>query len=333
AFLQVMGLEQLCWIAAAGLLLWVTSFGLLGIGIYRMHSEVSFEVYPDHLQVVGVHDAFTLPLDSEISFLFYPVVLGGMVTVLRKGEAVATVQRLGDPEPLKKILNAMNLSWRSESWPKFVLVAGLLVMACGFHFRDDVVLCMGLLGLMSCRFMKVRRERKSGVRFRLAVGCMGAAVCSFYFLNAPFQTMMEVRELFHDGKVAQGITELENLVKNDSNPASMNTLAWTLITAPDAQLRDLPRALELSRESVELLSKSGNPKLLRAAQDTLACAYFANQKPDEARDLADRLKSGKRIAQFAEGQPCEEKTLYVHQKATYEPGQLKAPARTISSEF
>ncbi len=59
------------------------------------------------------------------------------------------------------------------------------------------------------------------------------------------------------------------------HPAALNNLAWTLLTAPDPEIRDVSRALALARRAVSMERK---PAFL----DTLAEAHYANGNPQQA---------------------------------------------------
>jgi Zn-dependent protease with chaperone function len=62
------------------------------------------------------------------------------------------------------------------------------------------------------------------------------------------------------------------------NPETMNNIAWLLITADDQKIRDPERALDLAKRAAALRPTAGY------ILDTLAAAYWANNRVDDALD-------------------------------------------------
>jgi tetratricopeptide (TPR) repeat protein len=74
----------------------------------------------------------------------------------------------------------------------------------------------------------------------------------------------------HMGKFKDAMVAYEKIIDLDPQQAvSLNNLAWLLVTAPNEDLRDKTRALELAKKAVGL---ERSPVFL----DTLAEAYYAN---------------------------------------------------------
>jgi tetratricopeptide (TPR) repeat protein len=93
--------------------------------------------------------------------------------------------------------------------------------------------------------------------------------------------------LFAHGQTAEAIVHMEKaLALQPANPAVQNALAWTLGTAPQASLRDGPRAVQLATQLCQA-SGGGNPIALR----TLAAAYAqAARYPDAVRTAQEALQ-------------------------------------------
>jgi Zn-dependent protease with chaperone function len=78
------------------------------------------------------------------------------------------------------------------------------------------------------------------------------------------------------GKYREAIDAYEKVLEIDPDQAaSLNNLAWILVTAPDERLRDKVRGLILAKRAVELERSS-------VFLDTLAEAYYANGMNNEA---------------------------------------------------
>ncbi|MFP4037366.1 MAG: tetratricopeptide repeat protein [Desulfobacteraceae bacterium] len=87
------------------------------------------------------------------------------------------------------------------------------------------------------------------------------------------------------GEYEEALLAYERALALDPTDATvMNNLAWLLLTAPDASIRDLDRALDLARKAVE---KERNPLFL----DTLAEAYYADGDRRRALELIDEAIS------------------------------------------
>ena len=72
---------------------------------------------------------------------------------------------------------------------------------------------------------------------------------------------------------------MKNLVPlNQDNPETLNNMAWLLITANDPAVLDADRALNLAKQASSLRPTAGY------ILDTLAAAYWANNKIDAALD-------------------------------------------------
>jgi Zn-dependent protease with chaperone function len=78
------------------------------------------------------------------------------------------------------------------------------------------------------------------------------------------------------GKLKEAMDVYEHILRLDPGQAvALNNLAWLLLTVPDEKLRDRRRALELAEKAVAL---ERSPVFL----DTLAEAYYANGRTEEA---------------------------------------------------
>jgi Zn-dependent protease with chaperone function len=78
------------------------------------------------------------------------------------------------------------------------------------------------------------------------------------------------------GKHGEAINTYEEIIAVDpERAAALNNLAWILVTAPERELRDEPRGLELARRAVALERSA-------VFLDTLAEAHYANGQPEEA---------------------------------------------------
>ncbi len=78
------------------------------------------------------------------------------------------------------------------------------------------------------------------------------------------------------GEYKKAIEAYEKVIELDEHhAASLNNLAWILVTAPEEELRDNARALDFAKRAVALERSS-------VFLDTLAEAYYANGLSDEA---------------------------------------------------
>jgi len=75
----------------------------------------------------------------------------------------------------------------------------------------------------------------------------------------------------------------ELLAANPDDVATLNNLAWTLVTAADVSLRDPVRAAELAERAVSL-TEGAEP----APLDTLAHCYFYGGQPEQAIQTEER---------------------------------------------
>ena len=122
--------------------------------------------------------------------------------------------------------------------------------------------------------------------------------------------------LYQQGSRAEGIQDLkESLRLEPGKVEALNDLAWMLSTAPEANLRDGKRALELALQADK--SSGGNDP---ATLDTLAAAYAENgdylkaleqarkalalAKQQGNKELASSLKE--EIALYEAGKPCRD---------------------------
>ena len=90
--------------------------------------------------------------------------------------------------------------------------------------------------------------------------------------------------LLQKGRPSEAIAHWQNAlaIRSDSVD-SLNNLAWTLATFPEAWIRNGSQALTLAQQANEL-SGDSNPAILR----TLAAAYAENRRFTEARVIAER---------------------------------------------
>jgi len=112
--------------------------------------------------------------------------------------------------------------------------------------------------------------------------------------------------LYHDlaavyqqtGRYKDAVQAYEKIISLDQDQAvAMNNLAWLLVTAPDLEIRDKDRSLELAKAAV-LLERS--PVFL----DTLAEAFYANGFiPDAVETIIEAIdKAEKDRRGYYEGQ-------------------------------
>jgi tetratricopeptide (TPR) repeat protein len=92
------------------------------------------------------------------------------------------------------------------------------------------------------------------------------------------------------GKLKEAMETYEKILQlDDSQAVALNNLAWLLVTAPDQNLRNTKRALDLAKRAVAL---KRSPVFL----DTLAEAYYANGLTREAvetiREAISRAEEG-----------------------------------------
>jgi len=87
------------------------------------------------------------------------------------------------------------------------------------------------------------------------------------------------------GKYRKAIETYDKIINLDPNQAvSLNNLAWILVTAPDQDLRDKVRALDLAKRAVAIERSA-------IFLDTLAEAYYANGRIREAVEAIDEAIS------------------------------------------
>ncbi len=92
--------------------------------------------------------------------------------------------------------------------------------------------------------------------------------------------------LLRQGQISEAMSHYEKALKlKPDSVATLNNFAWVLSTAPEASLRDGPRALELAEKAVRL-DGGQNPVHLR----TLAAAYAENGRFDQAIATADKAQ-------------------------------------------
>jgi tetratricopeptide (TPR) repeat protein len=118
----------------------------------------------------------------------------------------------------------------------------------------------------------------SPVKDRLAYGVVERAIQEQIQKDPENVALYEgLAMLYHQMEKHQAaVRSYEEILRRDPNRvAALNNLAWLLVTAPQEQLRDNPRALELAERAVAL---ERTPEFL----DTLAEAYYANGRVDEA---------------------------------------------------
>ena len=104
--------------------------------------------------------------------------------------------------------------------------------------------------------------------------------------------------LYHQmGKYMEAKKEYERIIElNPEDPVSLNNLAWLMVTAPDDDLRDEKRALELAKRAVAL---DRSPVFL----DTLAEAYYANGFNQEAvKTIREAIDTATRNKEYYEKQ-------------------------------
>jgi tetratricopeptide (TPR) repeat protein len=90
--------------------------------------------------------------------------------------------------------------------------------------------------------------------------------------------------LLRQGRIAEAISQYEAALKiAPDSTSTVNNLAWVLSTAPDASLRNGPKALELAEKANELAGGK-SPIFLR----TLAAAYAENGRFNDAIETAQR---------------------------------------------
>ena len=118
----------------------------------------------------------------------------------------------------------------------------------------------------------------SPVKDRLAYGVVERAIQEQIQKDPENVALYEgLAMLYHQMEKHQAaVRSYEEILRRDPNRvAALNNLAWLLVTAPQEQLRDNRRALELAERAVAL---ERTPEFL----DTLAEAYYANGRVDEA---------------------------------------------------
>jgi tetratricopeptide (TPR) repeat protein len=90
--------------------------------------------------------------------------------------------------------------------------------------------------------------------------------------------------LYQKGQIREAIEAFEKALRLDSTAAEPHSnLAFALLTAPEAELRNPARAVELARRANHL-SGGGNPVILHH----LALAYAQNNRPEEAVGIAEK---------------------------------------------
>jgi tetratricopeptide (TPR) repeat protein len=98
-------------------------------------------------------------------------------------------------------------------------------------------------------------------------------------LSDPHNTSLRhnLAMIYHQtGQYAKAIEAYDQIIMRDpDHSASLNNLAWILVTAPREELRDNGRALALAKRAVALERSA-------VFLDTLAEAYYANGQIQEA---------------------------------------------------
>src|ERR1700677_691371 len=98
--------------------------------------------------------------------------------------------------------------------------------------------------------------------------------------------------LFQQGQAAEGMAQTQKALDlQPANAAIQNSLAWMLVTAPQASLRNGPRAVQLAVQASQS-TREGNPLILH----TLAAAYA------EVNDFSNAVQTAQKALQLAGAQ-------------------------------
>jgi hypothetical protein len=178
---------------------------------------------------------------------------------------------------------------------------------------DTVVPGMGIVEVEdgSDKLLEQADELARGRKFEDALAVLKQAIA----LNASYDRVYQMRALVHDAlkRHPEALADRQKCL--DLDPQSWvhcNSVAWMLLTCPEAKCRDFKKGLELAQKAVAL-AKRGE------TLDTLACAYAANgdlpkaievekealaieKDPDLTAELTRRLKG------FEEGKTYLEQT-------------------------
>jgi hypothetical protein len=193
--------------------------------------------------------------------------------------------------PLVWLALAAPLAWRRRSaearsilrW--FFGAVGLLFAMCALTLalhdsmalRYELEFASPLLLLAVMSFLALERETVRQAVWRRAVRCGWILLLAFsavFSLCLSFETEAALHRefatsLLQTGRVEEAITQYEEALEiKPDQPDTLNNLAWVLVTAPEASLRNGTKAVALA-EQANQLSGGGNPTMLR----TLALAY------------------------------------------------------------
>jgi len=265
------------------------SFGLSDVFIYL------FYAHPVFMKIISSADTqainlFYLMLSIPMLFIlliYFRYVMGFFMRNFERQADLFSVVTMGSPAPtinsLEKIALLSGKSRNVPSWHHFSIRER--VETLWRTIKDP--------GLIR------RHNRFVAVSFLIYLVCVAGLGYSLNFgaikhrLNYSLVENVLTRELakepgniaihqnlammYHEmGKYPEAIRTYERIIDLDPNQAvSLNNLAWLLVTAPDEDLRDRPRALNLAKKAVSL---EKSPVYL----DTLAEAYYENGFTTEA---------------------------------------------------
>lgn len=273
----------------------VISFGLSDIFFYLL------ALHPFFMKMIAGKDpqaislfylSLSVPMVMTL-FVYFRYIMGFFMRNFERQADLYSVVAMGTSRPiissLEKLAHASGKSRNLPSWHHFSIRER--VDCLWQSLRDP--------GLIR------RHNRFVAIWFSIYLVCMAGMG---YFLNfSPMKGYLSyslvrkvvTRELLNDpdnialhqslamlchemGKYREAIKVYEKIIDLDPGQAvSLNNLAWLLVTAPDRDLRDEGRALDLAKRAVAL---KRSPEFL----DTLAEAYYANGLVREALETIEQ---------------------------------------------
>lgn len=259
------------------------SFGLFDLIFYFFYS------HPFFVKMLSSEDStstslFYLVLSFPMLLtllVYFRYVMGFFMRHFERQADLYSAVTMGTPEPAIRSLEKIALlsgkirdlpSWHHFSIRERVDYLLRTIKEPGLLKRHNRFVALSFFTYLVCMVGLCYILNFSPVKHRLIYSLMGKEL-NRELLREPnniaiYQNLAMVYQ--HLGKYGEAIETYEKIIEMDPNEAvSLNNLAWLLVTAPNEDLRDKARGLELAKKAVAL---ERSPVFL----DTLAEAYYAN---------------------------------------------------------